>query len=102
MDGDPDLRLTCFAGCGEWWAKQVLVRRLSWTELQASEADVRSLLDQPFPPIACLLCGRLMTVSLRSGITFDHCDDHGIWLDRGERDKFVVAFAFEVDGGLAR
>jgi Zn-finger nucleic acid-binding protein len=43
-----------------------------------------------------------MTVSLRSGITFDHCDDHGIWLDRGERDKFVVAFAFEVDGGLAR
>jgi hypothetical protein len=33
-----------------------------------------------------------MQVRLHVRIAFDFCFDHGLWLDRGERAAFEVAF----------
>ena len=32
----------------------------------------------------CPICKRVMRVEMESGIHVDVCNDHGIWLDRGE------------------
>jgi Zn-finger nucleic acid-binding protein len=33
-----------------------------------------------------------MRVSIQSAVVFDHCDDHGVWLDRGEHERFAAPF----------
>ncbi len=44
----------------------------------------------PSEAIACLRCQRTMTkVRLPSGVDVDCCDDHGVWLDRGELEQIV-------------
>lgn len=42
--------------------------------------------DRLVPPgqRPCPICGKKMYVEEQQGIKIDACDDHGIWLDRGE------------------
>lgn len=92
MTGDPIGQMACASGCGAWWSKETLADLLSWSELEASEPDVRSLLDEPFPPVRCPRCFQVMTVSVHAGVAFDHCGDHGVWLDAQESEQFARAF----------
>jgi Zn-finger nucleic acid-binding protein len=95
VSGDVLEGLTCLGGCGEWWGKETLERLLPWAALEASEPDVPSLLGRPFSPVPCLTCGRTMTVSVRAAVVFDHCNAHGVWLDRNERRRFAEAFGVQ-------
>ena len=92
MDGDILDRLECPRGCGEWLSRERLERQLSWNELEESEPDVLSLIGVPFPETGCPVCGRTMTVRVGMRVVFDHCNDHGVWLDRREREFFDRAF----------
>ena len=96
MTGDLAARMACLNRCGEWFPKELLEELLPWDALEASEPDVPSLLGRPFPPVPCPMCGRTMTVSVRPRVVFDHCGEHGVWLDRNERTRFADAF------GMAR
>jgi hypothetical protein len=92
MDGDIADRVECAGGCGEWLSRDMLERQLSWSDLAESEPDVLSLVGIPFPEIGCPVCGRTMTVLCRMRVVFDYCHDHGVWLDRREREFFDRAF----------
>ncbi len=85
--------MTCLVGnCGEWWAKDALAPLLDWREVEGAEPDVLSLIGEPWPPAPCPICRREMVVSVRARVVFDHCDKHGVWLDRRERAMFDAAF----------
>ncbi len=98
--GDLIDRLECANGCGEWLTKQMLEPHISDAELVACEPDVGSLIGRPFPPARCAMCPRTMAVRIKYRAVFDHCIDHGVWLDRGEREPFEAAFDLwrKVDG----
>jgi hypothetical protein len=84
--------LSCPRGCGELLPRRKLPGGLSIERLDACEPDVGSLIEWPFPPARCPLCERTMEVRLHVRVAFDFCFDHGLWLDRGERAAFEVAF----------
>ena len=92
MNGDMLERLECAQGCGEWLSRELLEHLLSWSELEDAEPDVLSLIGVPFPEAGCPACGKTMTVRVRMRVVFDHCNDHGVWLDRREREFFDRAF----------
>ena len=92
LQGDRIGRMECPRGCGEWLAKHLLEGLVSDRELLACEDDVGSLIDRPFPPARCPTCERTMAVRLKYRLAFDHCIEHGIWLDRGERPAFDAGF----------
>ena len=92
MDGDIVDRVECIAGCGEWLSRDMLERQLSWSDLEESDPDVLSLIGIPFPETSCPMCDRTMTVLCRMRVVFDYCSDHGVWLDRREREFFDRAF----------
>lgn len=37
----------------------------------------------------CPICGRLMHSSRQYGVLIDVCEDHGLWLDKGELAELV-------------
>jgi Zn-finger nucleic acid-binding protein len=47
---------------------------------------------EPIPERAllCPVCGSALRVEARDGIAVDVCDEHGIWLDRGELQSIVT------------
>jgi hypothetical protein len=90
LHGNSELRLRCTNGCGDWLAKPAVERQ--WNHISTCEPDVASLIGRPWPPTGCPICEREMRVSIRRAIVFDHCDDHGVWLDRGEYEPFAAAF----------
>jgi hypothetical protein len=92
MHGDLVNRVDCAGGCGQWLSRDMLERQLSWSDLEESEPDVLSLIGIPYPETGCPVCGRTMTVRVRMRVVFDHCNDHGVWLDRREREFFDRAF----------
>ena len=90
--------LTCPRGCGELLPRENLPRALPIQRLDACEPDVSSLIGRPFPPARCPLCRRTMEVRLHLLVVFDFCSDHGLWLDRGERELFEGAFDLALGG----
>lgn len=44
---------------------------------------------QPRPPLACPVCSVPLTQKIRVGVPIDVCDEHGIWLDRGELEEII-------------
>lgn len=96
MQGDLFGRVACANKCGEWWAREALERRLDWPRLRHSQPDVLSLIGVPWSPIRCPICATVMDVRLAGVVAFDHCDAHGVWLDRCEPAAFEVAFGIEL------
>ena len=39
--------------------------------------------------VRCPFCGESMRVEHRRGVEIDVCDEHGIWLDRGELERIL-------------
>jgi Zn-finger nucleic acid-binding protein len=37
----------------------------------------------------CVVCGERMKRELAQGVTVDVCDEHGIWLDKGELPRII-------------
>jgi Zn-finger nucleic acid-binding protein len=89
LEGNSEVRLRCTSGCGDWLARSALEHR--WTRISRSEPDVASLIGRPWPATGCPICECEMRVSIQSAVVFDHCDDHGVWLDRGEYASFAAA-----------
>ncbi|GDX78966.1 hypothetical protein LBMAG42_07770 [Deltaproteobacteria bacterium] len=60
---------------------------------------------RPEPAVRYLPCPRCTTLMNRkayeriSGVTLDHCNAHGVWLDAGELDRIL---AFEAGDGRER
>jgi Zn-finger nucleic acid-binding protein len=38
----------------------------------------------------CPICGSPMRTAENRGVVIDVCDDHGVWLDRGELENLVA------------
>jgi Zn-finger nucleic acid-binding protein len=83
---------SCLRGGGELLPRKKLPRALPIERLAGCEPDVSSPIGRPFPPGRCPLCRRTMEVRLHVLVVFDLCFDHGLWLDRGEREMFEAAF----------
>jgi hypothetical protein len=92
LRGDLFGRMTCASSCGEWWARERLEHRRLWSQLARTQPDVRSLIGVPWPEVPCPLCGTTMAVRLAGVVAFDHCAEHGVWLDRSEPEAFELAF----------
>lgn len=41
------------------------------------------------PTRACPVCAQPMQSESRDNVTVDFCDDHGIWLDKGELETLL-------------
>jgi len=39
---------------------------------------------------ACPICGYRMLLDRTAGITMDVCEEHGVWLDKGELETIVA------------
>ncbi len=47
-------------------------------------------LGEPARELPCPLCQKPMRVESRRGVSVDVCDEHGMWLDRGELDQILM------------
>lgn len=59
-------------------------------ELERDEVNSQSN-DSLVPPgqRECPICKRPMLVEVESGVHVDVCNDHGVWLDRGELPAII-------------
>jgi Zn-finger nucleic acid-binding protein len=98
------------AACGGLWLAPEALQRLS--DGREARADVVSALGARVPTVRtppdvvryvpCPQCGHLMNrknFAQSSGVVLDVCATHGVWLDRGERERVL---GFVGGGGLAR
>jgi hypothetical protein len=98
MAGDGELgRLVCERGCGEWYARDTLEQRLSWPDIvkpPGGRLDGLPAQAQPWPwsPALCPTCNAEMAVGYRAEVRFDVCNQHGVWLDAGEIERFAQLF----------
>jgi Zn-finger nucleic acid-binding protein len=37
----------------------------------------------------CVICGGRMTQQIQEGVAVDVCEEHGIWLDKGELPRII-------------
>jgi Zn-finger nucleic acid-binding protein len=44
---------------------------------------------EPLDELPCPVCGRVMRVVRRGGVSVDTCAAHGVWLDVGELDRLL-------------
>ena len=52
--------------------------------------NVRSPEPAPEGERACPACGYRMLLDRTAGITMDVCEEHGVWLDKGELETIVA------------
>jgi Zn-finger nucleic acid-binding protein len=38
---------------------------------------------------ACPICGESMVIKRKRGVSIDVCEEHGVWMDRGEMGKII-------------
>jgi Zn-finger nucleic acid-binding protein len=89
LAGDGELRLVCLAGCGEWYPRELLAHRVAWdVVVRPVQVDT-----WPWSPAECPGCHEPMATAFREELRFDHCGQHGVWLDAGEAERFFALFA---------
>ncbi|HET6429919.1 MAG TPA: zf-TFIIB domain-containing protein [Phycisphaerae bacterium] len=59
---------------------------------EMSSAGTECTEQSPVPPgqRPCPICGRHMDVETFLGVSIDACNDHGVWLDRGELPAMIA------------
>jgi hypothetical protein len=88
-EGDGEQRLTCLAGCGEWYPREVLQERWALVTAIGARAPAQ---PWPFMPAKCPMCSAEMQVGYREEVRYDYCGNHGVWLDSGEIYRFAQVF----------
>ena len=90
--GDGELhRLACRRGCGEWYPKATLDQILAWHDVDKKPDELRPT-AWPWGAALCPICRAEMSVGFRAELRFDYCSQHGVWLDRGEIERFAQIF----------
>jgi len=92
-EADGELRLTCVAGCGEWYPKESLIEL--WPEIVKPPVGLKwGAVPTTWPWITplCPVCRAEMTVAQRDEVRFEFCSHHGVWLDAGEIQRFTQTF----------
>jgi hypothetical protein len=80
-------------GCGEFWSVDTVSRILEVPDRHelngsaGSHSRFASMLRQVIAATPCPVCAASMSVIIRARVVLDHCVDHGMWLDRGEREQ---------------
>jgi Zn-finger nucleic acid-binding protein len=91
-------RLVCVRGCGEWYSKDKLDELESWRTLAnqpggfAPAAHHAPATSWPWGAALCPICQRPMSVGFQAEVRFDYCNQHGVWLDAGEIQRFAQVF----------
>ena len=98
LTGDPTQRMACtIGGCGELWSLDTVARILEMPDRRDRDkkagAHFASMLRQVIAATPCPVCAASMTVVIIGRVVLDHCIDHGIWLDAGEREQLDKAHA---------
>jgi uncharacterized protein YbaR (Trm112 family) len=85
-------RLTCVAGCGEWYPRVMLEE--AWDELIKSPQNLfgAQATAWPWTPARCPSCRTELTTNQRGDLRYDYCAQHGVWLDAGEIQRFAQVF----------
>jgi Zn-finger nucleic acid-binding protein len=45
--------------------------------------------NPPHPPLLCPVCAASLVRKLRNRVPIDVCEQHGVWLDRGELEEII-------------